>query len=131
MDYNKILTQVFNGVNFKKDETSDFEGCMQAINKYLDEKLEDYQENIDENRQNEVIEPSSKIIVWDVNSSNELSNIAKVSKDRLSVTSSSAFSTLKANACIIKSKYMYEVQLKSKGKFKRFDLTKSQFNIIK
>lgn len=112
MDYNRILEQIFN-VSFNKDDTSDYVGCMETINKYLNDKLENFHENIDENRINEVIAPS-KIIVWDVES-NEISNIAKVSKDRLSVTSSSAFSTLKANACVIKSKYMYEVQLKSKG----------------
>lgn len=118
MDYHRVLGLIF-GVNFNKDETNDFVGCLEVINRYLDEKLErNINEKVDERtatttRDEEVIAPS-KVIVWDVNE-NEIAHVAKVSKDRLSITSSSAFSTLKANACIISSKYMYEVQLKSKG----------------
>lgn len=113
MDYHRILNQVFS-VNFNKDDTNDYVGCLEVINKYLDEKLQNFHEKIDENRDNEVIAPS-KIIVWDADSGDNFTNLAKLSKDRLSITSSTAFSTLKANACIIAGKYMYEVQLKSKG----------------
>lgn len=166
MDYHRILSQIFN-VNFIKDDCKDFVECLEVVNNYLDEKLENFQEKTDENRENEVnislislitcvivytqvsrnkkrfnhqllfyfcclncfapqrsfnliffflffqiIGPST--IVWDIEDS-EHSNIAKISKDRLSITSSTAFSTLKANACIIGGKYMFEVQLKSKG----------------
>lgn len=113
MDYHRILNQIFS-VNFNKDETNDFVGCLEVVNKYLDDKLQNFHEKIDENRENEVIAPS-KTIVWDADSGDNFSNLAKLSKDRLSITSSTAFSTLKANACIIGGKYMYEVQLKSKG----------------
>lgn len=112
MDYQWVLARVFR-FNFNKDETRDFVGSLEAINRYLDEQLDFREEKVDKSRENEVIAPPS-VVVWDVES-NDISNMAKVSKDRLSITSSSAFSTLKANACIIGSKYMYEVQLKSKG----------------
>lgn len=39
----------------------------------------------------------------------------KPSKDLLTIVSQSAFSTVKANCCVYSGKWMYEVQLKSKG----------------
>lgn len=113
MDYCRILTNIFS-TPFSKDDTKDFMSCIEAVNKYLDQKLESFHEKIDENRENEIIAPS-KTIVWDIESTDNVSNLVKISKDRLSITSQSAFATLKCNACIIAGKFMYEVQLKSKG----------------
>ncbi len=113
MDYNKILSQIFSA-NFDRNETNDFVECLEVVNRYLDEKLENFEEKVDERRENEVIAPTTNCtIVWD--NSDNFSNIAKLSKDRLSITSLTAFSSLKANACLIGGKYMYEVQLRSKG----------------
>lgn len=46
---------------------------------------------------------------------NDNDNLVKISKDRLTIQSQSAFCTLKANCCLYKGKWMYEVQLRSKG----------------
>jgi Kip1 ubiquitination-promoting complex protein 1 len=113
MDYHRILQLIFN-INFSKDETKDFVNCLELVGKYLDEKLEKFPETVDTEREKGVIQPQGKIIVWDVDD-DDISNLAKVSKDRLTLTSSTAFSTLKANACIYAGKFMYEVQLRSKG----------------
>ena len=113
MDYCRTLTNIFS-TTFSKDDTKDFMSCIEAANKYLDQKLESFYEKIDENRENEII-ALSKTIVWDVESTENVSNLVKISKDRLSITSKSAFSTLKCNSCIIAGRYMYELQLKSKG----------------
>lgn len=56
----------------------------------------------------------AKTVVFDIYETDQV-NVVKVSKDKLTVTSQSAFASLKANCCIYKGKYMYEVQLKSKG----------------
>lgn len=50
--------------------------------------------------------PAKVTIVCDPNDSN---NLVKISKDRLTIQSQSAFSTLKANCCVYKGKWMYEV----------------------
>lgn len=42
-------------------------------------------------------------------------NFVNVSHDRLTVQSQSSFSTIRANTCVFKGKWMYEIQLKSKG----------------
>jgi Kip1 ubiquitination-promoting complex protein 1 len=112
MDYNRILTNIFN-TTFAKDDTKDFVGCIETVSRHLDEKLENFQEQADENRENEVI--GAKTVVWDVENAANLANLVKISKDHLSILSQSAFSTLKANATVVSGKYMYEVQLKSKG----------------
>lgn len=41
--------------------------------------------------------------------------LVHISKDKLTVQSQSAFSTIKANVAVYKGKWMYEVQLRSKG----------------
>lgn len=112
MDYCRILTNIFN-TTFTKDETKDFVNCIDSVNLYLDETLENFQEKFDENRENEII--GAKTVVWDIENADNIANLVKISKDRLSILSQSAFSTLKANACIIAGCYQYEVQLKSKG----------------
>lgn len=113
MDYCRILSNIFSAT-FSKDDTRDFMQCIETVNKYLDHKLENFHEKIDEARENEIISPS-KSIVWDIESTENLTNLIKISKDRLSITSQSAFSTLKSNSCLIAGRYMYEIQLKSKG----------------
>lgn len=42
-------------------------------------------------------------------------DLVHISKDKLTVQSQSAFSTIKANVAVYKGKWMYEVQLRSKG----------------
>ncbi|KAL7041272.1 hypothetical protein ACKWTF_000697 [Chironomus riparius] len=113
MDYCRILSNIFS-TTFSKDDGKDFMSCIEAANKHLDQKLESFNEKVDEARDTEVI-ALSKTIVWDVESTENVSNLVKMSKDRLSITSKSAFSTLKCNSCVIAGRYMYEVQLKSKG----------------
>lgn len=113
MDYHRILQLIF-GVNFSKEEAKDFVNCLELVGKYLDEKLENFSETDDIEREKGVIQPQGKIIVWDIDDE-DISNLAKISKDRLTLTSSTAFSTLKANACIFAGRFMYEVQLRSKG----------------
>lgn len=44
-----------------------------------------------------------------VSDPNDTNNLVKISKDRLTIQSQSAFSTLKANCCVYKGKWMYEV----------------------
>lgn len=43
------------------------------------------------------------------------SGMMNVSQDRLTIQSQSAFSTSRANVCVFRGKWMYEVQLRSKG----------------
>lgn len=112
MDYCRTLSNIF-GVPFNRDQCLDFMSCEEAANNFLDEKLENFKEPESVN-ENEIICPGN-VIVWDTESTDNISNLVKMSKDRLSLHSQSAFSTLKANACVIAGKYMYEVQLKSKG----------------
>lgn len=50
--------------------------------------------------------PSKVVFVADQNDSN---NLVKISKDKLTIQSQSAFCTLKANCCVWKGKWMYEV----------------------
>jgi Kip1 ubiquitination-promoting complex protein 1 len=45
----------------------------------------------------------------------ENDNTVKISKDHLTLQSQSAFSTVRANSCVFGGKWMYEVQLRSKG----------------
>lgn len=112
MSYGRVLSNIF-GVAFTADETVDFMSCLEATNSFLDENLENFKEVSDES-ENKVICPS-KMVVWDTENPENLSNLVKISKDRLTLLSQSAFSTLKANCCIFAGKFMYEIQLKSKG----------------
>lgn len=52
--------------------------------------------------------PSKVVFVSDQNDSN---NLVKISKDKLTIQSQSAFCTLKANCCVYKGKWMYEVRI--------------------
>lgn len=112
MDYCRALSNIF-GVSFNSDECTDFVKCLDASIDHLDKKLENFEETEDD-RENQVICPG-KIVVWDTESTDDRANQVKISKDRLSLLSQSAFSTLKANSCVFAGKFMYEVQLKSKG----------------
>lgn len=112
MDYCRTLTNIF-GLSFNINETNDFQKCLEVAVNYLDKKLENFIEPEDDS-ENRIICPA-KMVVWDVEGSDNISNMVKISKDRLTITSQSAFSTLRANACIFSGKCMYEVQLKSKG----------------
>lgn len=50
--------------------------------------------------------PPKVVFVADDNDGN---NLVKISKDKLTIVSQSAFCTLKANCCVYKGKWMYEV----------------------
>ena len=112
MDYCRTLANIF-GLSFNINETNDFQRCLDVAVNYLDKKLENFIEP-DDDSENRIICPA-KMVVWDVEGSDNISNMVKISKDRLTLVSQSAFSTLRANACIYAGKCMYEVQLKSKG----------------
>lgn len=112
MDYCRTLSNIF-GVSFNSNECKDFQKCLDAAVSYLDKKLENFIEP-DDDSENRIICPA-KMVVWDMESTDNLSNMVKISKERLTLVSQSAFSTLKANACIFAGRCMYEVQLKSKG----------------
>lgn len=112
MSYERVLYNIFED-SFTSDDAADFMSCLDAINSFLDEKLESFKEVSDES-ENQIICPS-KIVVWDIDGSDSLANHVKTSKDRLTLVSQSAFSTLKANCCVFAGKFMYETQLKSKG----------------
>lgn len=57
--------------------------------------------------------PSKVIFSVDPNDNN---NQVKISKDQLTIQSQSAFCTLKANCCVFKGKWMYEVSGKSRSR---------------
>lgn len=111
MDYNRITTNIF-GTPFLSDGASEFIQYMDETNKFLDERLENCKDL--EEKDLKIICPS-QVVVWDIESAENVAHLVKISKDKLSILSQSAFSTLKANACIYGGKYQYEVQLKSKG----------------
>lgn len=50
---------------------------------------------------------SQKVIF--VSDPNDTNNLVKIAKDKLTIQSQSAFCTLKANCCIYKGKWMFEV----------------------
>lgn len=100
-------------MSFNSDECTDFLKCQEASIDLLDRKLENFEEP-ENDSEDEIICPG-KIVVWDTESTDNQSNQVKISKDRLSLLSQSAFSTLKANSCVFAGRFMYEVQLKSKG----------------
>lgn len=52
--------------------------------------------------------PSKVVFVADQSDGN---NLVKISKDKLTIQSQSAFCTLKANCCVYKGKWMYEVSV--------------------
>lgn len=112
MSYERTLFDIF-GESVTGEATEDFVGCLDAVNSFLDEKLENFHSEPDD-KENSIICPGQRV-VWDTESTDNLSNLVKISKDRLSLISQSAFSTLKANTCVYAGKFMYEVQLKSKG----------------
>jgi Kip1 ubiquitination-promoting complex protein 1 len=112
MDYRRPLSNIF-GVHIACEDETDFSRCLDLANDFLDRKLENV-ENDDDGAINGLI-CNSKHVVWDIESSDNITNLVKVSKDRLSLLSQSAFSTNRANACVYSGKFMYEVQLKSKG----------------
>lgn len=112
MDYQRPLSNIF-GVHITCDDESDFSRCLDLANDFLDRKLENVVDD-DESPITGLI-CNSRQVVWDIEGTDNISNLVKVSKDRLSLLSQTAFSTNRANACVYSGKFMYEVQLKSKG----------------
>lgn len=49
--------------------------------------------------------------VYFVADQNDVNNLVKISKDKLTIQSQSAFCTLKTNCCVYKGKWMYEVRV--------------------
>jgi len=114
MDYNYLVSKIF-GTAFLTDNVNDFTSCLDEIGRFLDRKLDSFTQDLEEEEVNQIICPS-EVVVWDHSESTDnLSNLVRISKDKLSILSQSAFSTLKANATVFGGKYMYEIQLKSKG----------------
>lgn len=58
--------------------------------------------------------PAKVTFVTDPHDTN---NLVEISKDRLTIQSQCAFSTLKANCCVYKGKWMYEVCVHSIYRF--------------
>lgn len=50
-------------------------------------------------------------VVFAVDDQNDSNHLVKISKDKLTIQSQSAFCTLKANCCVYKGKWMYEVSV--------------------
>lgn len=101
-------------VDIPCDETSDYLRCLELANEFLDRKLRNVADDDDEPIDG-LISNAKNHVVWDIEGTDIHTNLVKVSKDRLSLLSQSAFSTIRANACVYSGKFMYEVQLKSKG----------------
>lgn len=86
---------------------------MSLLHEWLDEKLGEHEEEADQQLllpQDGRLGPAK--VVFD--SEND-SGMMNVSQDRLTIQSQSAFSTSRANVCVFRGKWMYEVQLRSKG----------------
>lgn len=113
MDYSRPLSNIF-GVHINVgDDENDYLRCLDLANEFLDNRLKNLADDDDEPIEGLIY--NSKQVVWDIEGTDLHTNLVKVSKDRLSLLSQSAFSTIRANACIYTGKFMYEVQLKSKG----------------
>lgn len=113
MDYSRPLSNIF-GVHIPCDEEHDYLRCLDIASDFLDRKLRNVAHDEDEEPIDGLIS-ASKQVVWDIEGTDIHTNLVKVSKDRLSLLSQSAFSTIRANACVYSGRFMYEVQLKSKG----------------
>lgn len=84
---------------------------MTQVNDYIRKCLLNYNgpRNSEDNREGRI---GPRLVRFDISMYHGL---CIVSPDRLSVNSQSSFSTMRANAAVFKGKWMYEVQLGSKG----------------
>lgn len=90
------------------------------LRSWLDAKLSTLQENATKSSTTGDIESfrdgfiGTETVVFDV-LDDELKAGVNVSNNGLLIQSQSPFSTVKANCCVYRGKWMYEVQLRSKG----------------
>lgn len=84
---------------------------MSGLNEWLNRKLTENDNEADIDLQQDGRLGPAKV-VFDLDSDPTMVNMAP---DKLTLQSQSAFSTIRANCCVFKGKWMYEVQLRSKG----------------
>ncbi|XP_058814876.1 E3 ubiquitin-protein ligase RNF123 [Topomyia yanbarensis] len=119
MDFASVISNIFGGVcpvsllqGSEEDSSSVFSGYLAKVDTWLENKLQSH--SFDEAaKENEVTEGrlGPKRTIFDVTEDSSI----LVSKDKLTLQSQNAFSTVKANCCIYSGRWMYEVQLRSKG----------------
>ncbi|XP_013113066.2 E3 ubiquitin-protein ligase RNF123 isoform X2 [Stomoxys calcitrans] len=91
--------------------------CRQMIlvKSWLKGKLDDIKARCHDAVVQQQLEMRSRLgpeyVIFDI----DFSSTARVANDRLSVRSQGSFNTIKANACVFGGRWMYEVQLHSKG----------------
>ncbi|XP_055546728.1 E3 ubiquitin-protein ligase RNF123 [Wyeomyia smithii] len=115
MDFATIVSNIFGGscpvsfLSLGSNEDLLLSRCLEEIENWLDNKLQSH--NFTE--ENEVTDGrlGPKRAIFDVTEDSTIS----VSKDKLTLQSQNAFSTVKANCCVFAGRWMYEVQLRSKG----------------
>uniref|UniRef100_A0A8D8BCF2 E3 ubiquitin-protein ligase RNF123 n=1 Tax=Culex pipiens TaxID=7175 RepID=A0A8D8BCF2_CULPI len=118
MDLAAVIGNVFGGgcpVSLAADDgtqddgPSPLSGCLVEIGQWLDGKLQEHQFGEDTSSDEGRLGPRRTI--FDVVEDGSI----LVSKDKLTLQSQNAFSTVKANCCVFAGRWMYEVQLRSKG----------------
>lgn len=72
MNYCRTVGHIF-GVDFLLEETVDFVSCLESVNNFWEEKLENFKEPQDDN-ENQLICPA-QMVVWDTESTDNLSNL--------------------------------------------------------
>ena len=98
---------------------------LEDINLWLESKLNSFRE-IQVNEDGKI---GASKVAFDVKSAESTS--IKISKNKLSLHSISPFSTLRANCCVYSGKWIYEVQLKSKGVMQIGNLKNPKIQSIK
>ncbi|XP_055613929.1 E3 ubiquitin-protein ligase RNF123 [Uranotaenia lowii] len=120
MDFSGVVCTVFAGEcpavsnsTPDEDESSFISGRLAEIESWLDEKLANHPFREEEERVS--VDPEGRLgpkrSIFDVTEDGSI----LVSKDKLTLQSQNAFSTVKANCCVYAGRWMYEVQLRSKG----------------
>ncbi|KXJ75047.1 hypothetical protein RP20_CCG012419 [Aedes albopictus] len=120
MDFSSVLSSVFGGecpikvdTRDKDDSSSLLSGYLVAIGQWLEEKLQSHLFPEDDEDSETAIAGrlGPRRTVFDATEDGSI----LVSKDKLTLQSQNAFSTVKANCCVYSGRWMYEVQLRSKG----------------
>ncbi|XP_065083539.1 E3 ubiquitin-protein ligase RNF123 isoform X2 [Ochlerotatus camptorhynchus] len=119
MDFASVLSSVFGGEcpissdSFEEDDSSLLSGYLVEIGEWLEEKLQSHTFEEEEDIGSDGITGrlGPKRTVFDATEDGSI----LVSKDKLTLQSQNAFSTVKANCCVYSGRWMYEVQLRSKG----------------
>ncbi|XP_055377471.1 E3 ubiquitin-protein ligase RNF123 [Condylostylus longicornis] len=121
MEINKIFQKIFgeqifegslgDNVEEKRLLDSVFPEQIGHINYWLDAKLQQIEEQTNNIQRPNKIGPEK--VVFDIQEFRE--NVVQVCSDRLTLKSHGTFNTVKANACVYGGKWMYEIQLHTKG----------------